>query len=173
MRQGHSHPRLQQRLSRRHEFWVYGTGGALALSGLGWLICHDLLRAPGPGPHPLEVWWLRMHGAALLGFLPLLGTLLPAHVRYGWRHRMNLTTGIPVLVVVGILTLTGYGLYYLVDDAWRSTTSILHWVVGLLAIALLVLHVIRGKRSARARPHAEHHVSRARPPPHPGHRPPI
>jgi hypothetical protein len=168
------HPRLQQRLSQSHELWVYASGGLLALSGIGWLVCHYLLRAPGPGPQPLEVWWLRVHGAALLAFLAVLGTLLPAHVVYGWRHRMNLGTGIPVLVVMGLLTLTGYGLYYLVDDGWRSWTSTVHWSVGLLAVALLGLHAIRGKRASRARLHSSRHENRARSSSHhPGHRPPV
>jgi len=174
MRQGHSHPRLQQRLSRSHESWVYGSGAVLALTGIGWLICHYLLRAPGPAPQPLEVWWLRLHGAALIAFLTVLGTLLPAHVVYGWRHRMNLGTGIPVLVVMGFLTLTGYGLYYLVDDDWRSWTGIAHWVVGLLATVLLALHAVRGKQTTRARLHSGRHESRLRPHSHhPGHRPPL
>jgi hypothetical protein len=167
------HPRLQQRLSRSHELWVYASGGVLAASGIGWLLCHFLLRGPGPGPHPLEVWWLRLHGAALLAFLAVIGTLLPAHVVYGWRHRMNLGTGIPVLGVMGLLTLTGYGLYYLVADDWRSWTSTVHWVVGLLAIALVGLHAIRGKQASRARLHSARHEGRARRPAHhPGHRPP-
>ena len=153
--------------------WVYGSGGMLALSGIGWLICHYLLRAPGPGPQPLEVWWLRLHGAALLAFLVVLGTLLPAHVIYGWRHRLNLGTGIPLLVVVAALTLTGYGLYSPVADDWRAWTSIVHWAVGLGATALLGLHAIRGKQSSRARlKGARHEGGSRRPAPHPGHRPP-
>jgi uncharacterized membrane protein YfcA len=172
MRHGQPHPRLQQRLSRLHEYWVYGTGAVLSLSGIGWLICHFLLRAPTPGPHPLEVWWLRLHGAALVGFLVILGTVLPAHAVYGWRHRMNRATGIPVLVVAALLAVSGYGLYYLVDDQWRSWTSLLHWVVGLVATALLALHAVLGKRSARARLHIEKHASQPRHATrHPGHRP--
>ncbi len=168
MRHGQSHPRLQQRLSRQHEFWVYGTGSVLALSGMGWLICHFLLRAAGPEPHPLEAWWLRLHGAALVAFLIVMGTVLPAHAQYGWRHRMNRGTGITVLVVASLLALSGYGLYYLVDDQWRTWTSLLHWIVGLAAIAVLGLHVFLGKRTARLRPPGGHHEGRER---HPSHHP--
>jgi hypothetical protein len=174
MRQRHAHPRLQQRLSRPHELWIYGTGAALALSGVAWLVCHYLLRAPGSPPHPLEVWWLRLHGAALVGFLIILGTVLPAHVSYGWRLRMNRGTGIPVLAIAGLLTLSGYGLYYLADDDWRSWTSALHWIVGLAAVALVALHAVLGKRAARARLYSLRHEGRARSPTHhPGHRPPL
>lgn len=163
MRQIHPHhPRLQQRLSRTHELWVYGSGGVLALSGIGWLLCHYLLRAAGPGPQPLEVWWLRLHGAALLAFLVVAGTLLPVHVVYGWRQRMNRGTGIPVLAMVAVLILTGYGLYYLVDEDWRAWTSIVHWAIGLLATALLGLHALRGKQGSRATPQGMRPVGRTR-----------
>jgi hypothetical protein len=173
MRQGlPHHPRLQQRLSRAHEWWVYVTGGLVALSGVAWLICHDLLRAPGPAPHPLEVWWLRLHGAALIGFLIMLGTVMPAHVVYGWRHRMNRGTGIAVLGTAGFLTLSGYGLYYLVDDDWRAWSSTLHWLAGLIAIALLGFHAVLGKRASRARLHVHHARPTRDPSQHPGHRPP-
>jgi hypothetical protein len=174
MRQGlPHHPRLQQRLSTTHEWWVYLTGGATALSGIGWLICHFLLRAPGPAPQPLEPWCMRLHGAALLAFLVVLGTVLPAHVVYGWRHRLNRGTGIPVLVLAGFLTLSGYGLYYLVDEDWRSWTSTLHWILGLGAVALVALHVVRGKQASRARLHSQRHANRNRAPTqHTGHRPP-
>lgn len=145
-REARHHPRLQQRLGHVHELWVYATGALLALSGLGWLVCHYLLRAPGPAPHPLEPWWMRLHGLAVLLFLAALGSVLPVHVRYGWRHRMNRGSGVPVLAAAGLLTLTGYGLYYLVDDDLRDWTSLVHWLVGLAAIVLLILHSLLGKR---------------------------
>jgi hypothetical protein len=115
---------------------------------------------------------MRLHGAALLAFLVVLGTVLPAHVVYGWRHRMNRGTGIPVLVLAGFLILSGYGLYYLVDDGWRSWTSTLHWAVGLGAVALVALHAVRGKQASRARLYAQRHANRTRAPSHhAGHRP--
>ena len=142
-------PRPQQRLGHVQERWVYAAGAALALSGLGWLVCHYLLHPPGPGPHPLEVWWLRLHGLALILFLAVLGSVLPVHVRYGWRHHMNRVSGALVLGVAGLLALSGYGLYYLVDDDLREWTSIAHWIAGLAAIILLLTHVVLGKRRRR------------------------
>ncbi|HTV78745.1 MAG TPA: hypothetical protein VMF03_10840 [Steroidobacteraceae bacterium] len=109
------------------------------------------MKSAALGPNPLEVWWLRLHGAALVGFLIVFGTVMPAHVVYGWRHRLNRGTGIAMLLVIGILALSGYGLYYLVDDQWRSAASTLHWLVGLCAMAVVVAHAILGKQSAHAR----------------------
>ncbi len=155
MRRRHGPARVQQRLSRRHERFLYLTGALLMISGLGWLTGHYLLRAPGAsalGPHPSEAWWMRLHGAAVIGFLVVFGALLPGHIVQNWRQRANHYSGLCVVIVVILLALSGYGLYYLVDDRQRALTSGLHWVVGLAGAAALVVHVVLGKRrAARAR----------------------
>ena len=38
------------------------------------------------------------------------------------------------------LILTGYGLYYIGSRNWREWTSVAHWVVGLVALALFLIH---------------------------------
>ena len=144
------HPPTQQ-LSRPQERWLYWVGGVLALSGVGWLICHYWLRGPGPAPHPLEVWWLRLHGAAVVGFLIVFGTLLHGHVKHGWRQGLNLGSGLPLLVATALLILSGYGLYYIVSDDVRDWVSVVHWGLGLAAVATVGLHVALGKQQARLR----------------------
>ncbi len=149
MRRRHGSARVQQRLSRRHERYLYLSGTVLLLSGAGWLVAHYLLRSPaGAGPHPAEPWLMRVHGAAVIGFLVVFGALLPGHVLQNWRQRVNRYSGLTVVVAVSLLALSGYGLYYLVDERQRAVTSALHWVVGLGASAALVLHVVLGKRLA-------------------------
>ena len=91
---------------------------------------------------------MRLHGAAVIGFLVVFGALLPGHAVQNWRQRANRYSGLAVVIVVSLLALTGYGLYYLVDDRERAVTSALHWVAGLVASAALVLHVVLGKRLA-------------------------
>jgi hypothetical protein len=146
---------MQQRLSRRHERYLYLTGGLLVVSGVAWLVGHYLLRTPGEatlGPHPSEAWWMRLHGAAVIGFLLAFGALLPGHIVQNWRQRANRYSGLAMVIVVSLLALSGYGLYYLVDDQQRAVTSALHWAAGLVASGALVLHVVLGKRlAARAR----------------------
>jgi len=111
------------RLSKYHRLWIYAVGGTLVASGTGWLIAHYLLIEPGPfaeAQHPSEPWWLRLHGAAMMVFLVVLGTILPGHVRQAWSLRKinaasvkrNVTTGILMLSLVTGLGVTGYALYY-------------------------------------------------------------
>ena len=151
-----SRPQPRHRPSPRHQRWLYALGALLLLTGIGWLVAHYLL-APAAGPfgavpHPSEPWWLRLHGAAALGFLVAFGALLPQHVGHNWRRRQHYRTGLTLVVAVALLALTGYGLYYLVSDELRPIASIVHWVVGLASTLALVGHVVvSSRRAARDR----------------------
>lgn len=151
MRRRHGPARVPQRLSRRHERYLYLTSVLLLISGVGWLVGHYLLRASGAlgeVPHPSEVWWLRLHGAAVIVFLAVFGALLPGHVVQNWRQRVNRYSGAAVVIVVVVLASSGYGLYYVVDDGQRALVSVIHWVVGLAAPGALALHAVVGRRLA-------------------------
>jgi len=139
---------VRTRLSARHRRWLYLFASLLWLSGLAWLIAHYALRPGDPlsGAHPSEPWWLRVHGAAVIGFLVAFGALLPGHIWRGWRQGLNRASGLAIIAVVAILTLSGYGLYYLVSDEWRGWTSLIHWTIGSSSALALVLHVWLGKR---------------------------
>jgi hypothetical protein len=126
----------------------------LLVSGAGWLVAHYLLQGPSdfPGaPHPSEAWWMRLHGAAAMGLLVTFGMVLTHHVRSGWRQHVNRTSGVVNIVLIGVLALSAYGLYYVVDDRARAFIGITHWIVGLVAAGALPLHVILGRRLAAVR----------------------
>ncbi len=145
----HRHQRMPIRLSRSHERWVYGIGAILLLTGIGWLVCHYWLAVPnafGESQHPLEPLWLKLHGAAAMAFLIVLGSLLPIHVSRAWRLRKNRSSGAGMLSLFALIILSGYGLYYLGDEQTRPWISLVHWLVGLAAAALLPLHVWLGQR---------------------------
>jgi hypothetical protein len=142
------------RISSRQRRALYFFASLLWLSGLGWLIAHYALRSSDllAVAHPSEPWWLRAHGAAVIGFLITFGALLPGHIWRGWRQGLNRGSGLAMIAVAAILTLSGYGLYYLVGDEWRGWTSFIHWLVGLASAVALLVHVLLGKRRvARAR----------------------
>jgi cation transport ATPase len=140
-----------------HRRWLYLCSVLLLVSGAGWLVAHYFLhgRNDFPGaPHPSEVWWLRLHGAAAMGFFITFGMVLNHHVRAGWRQRVNRSSGVVNLAVIGVLALSAYGLYYIVDDGARTYISVTHWIVGLIAAAALPVHVILGRRQSARREHA-------------------
>ena len=89
----------------------------------------------------------KLHGAAAMAILVLIGMLLSAHVRFAWRARRNPGDGSLFLGTFGILTITGYGLYYAGGETLRAWTSWIHLAVGLALPVLLLLHIWLGKRT--------------------------
>lgn len=152
------------RLSRHHRQWIYAAGGSLVGSGVGWLIAHYMLVGASPfgeTHHPAEPWLLRLHGAAVMVFLVVLGTILPGHVTRAWSlrkncvqsMRRNIVTGIFMLSLVAVLALTGYALYYSGSEELRPVISTGHWVIGLAAAAGFYQHRrARLKRGTRRDP---------------------
>ena len=55
-----------------------------------------------------------------------------------------------LLTAFGILTLTGYGLYYAGGEKLRAWTSLIHLWLGLALPIIIALHVWLGHRSRRA-----------------------
>lgn len=140
------------RLSRRHERCVYVIGGVIFVSGLGWLGDHYLFAGSaefGERHGAFEPWWLRLHGAAMMLGLIVLGSLFPGHVARAWRTGVNRRSGLVILSVAVLLTATGWALYYIGDEDTRAWTSVVHWLVGLVSGAALVVHAWLGKRKAR------------------------
>lgn len=137
-------------LSRPQERWLYGAGAALLASGAAWIITHYFFARPGAfgvTPNPLEPWWLRLHGAAMMVFLVVFGTLLPGHVTLGWRLQRFHRSGMTLIVAVALLAVTGWCLYYVGDDGANAWLGVLHWSLGLAAAAALVFHAVRARRA--------------------------
>ncbi len=123
-------------------------------SGVGWIVLHYafIVAGPfGPAPNPLEAWALKVHGAAMMAFLVLAGTVLPLHVRGSWQMGYSHRSGTWVLAISGFLALTGYALYYLSSEGTREWLGIVHWAAGLGAGVAYFWHVLPGRRSAPAR----------------------
>ncbi len=148
----HGVPPPSMRLSPRHELWLYGIGLLIFLSGLGWLVDHYVFAGAtdfGLARGPFELWWLRLHGAAAMAGLMVLGSLFPGHIARAWRARTNHRSGLMMFGLAALLIVTGYGLYYLGDEETRPWISVVHWLIGIAAAAGLALHVRLGKRRRR------------------------
>lgn len=140
--------RMSIRLGPLHKALIYGLTIALMVTGLMWLVPHFLLASDGHfGQHPLEAWALRLHGAAAMGFLVALGSMLPVHVRRAWQIRRNMRTGITMLVAIVVLIVSSYALYYASSEDLRPWISTLHWALGLVLIPFLLLHDRFGRKA--------------------------
>ena len=153
-----SHPRrheLAHRLPHWQRLALYSVGGALLLSGAGWLLVHYSLGAgAGNLPHPLESASLRLHGLAAFGGLFVLGALAAAHIPQGWRlsHRRRWSgqrrSGVTLCTLAALLVLTGYLLFYFAPEALRPALGWLHAAAGVSMAALLLSHRRQAPRPA-------------------------
>jgi cation transport ATPase len=141
------------KLSSHHEKWLWAVTATAFLSGLLWLVFHYFMAAPGEYGemrNPLESWWLRLHGAAAMAFLVVLGSIVPIHIRRAWQLRKNRVTGAAMISLVAVLVLTGYALYYAGSEMARPWISLVHLGFGLMGLPMISVHVLIGQRRTAA-----------------------
>lgn len=146
MKRVHPHARAR----RRGVYLLLALTALLLASGLAWLVLDTAFAVEGefgPAKHPLQAWMLRAHGAFAMAMLVAFGSLLPSHVRPLWSARRNRSAGVALLALMLGLTLTGYLLYYLGDEAWRVLTTRIHWIGGVSLALAFPLHMAFGKRA--------------------------
>jgi hypothetical protein len=122
---------------------LYAVTAALCLSGAVWIWLRYFGAVQGtfgPEPSPLQPVFLKLHGAAAMTFLVVLGALLPQHVALGWRTKRQRPSGASILAVCAALTATGWCLYYAGSDGLRAYASWIHTVLGLALPAFITLH---------------------------------
>lgn len=135
-------------MGRLQQAAVYVVIAAVALSGLFWLVLHDLIESE---PNELSHWLLVVHGSSTYALLLVLGSLLPVHVRSGWRRSRNIGTGVSVAVIMTILLVTALLLYYGSEET-RLPARWGHIGVGLLVFAVFPVHVLIGRTLKRSLP---------------------
>jgi hypothetical protein len=132
-----------------HKGSLYGATALVWLSGGLWLVDKHFRQVPsdfGLQAPTTQAWWLALHGAAAMALLVILGSLLPEHVRLGWRRQTQRPSGGFLLGICGFLALTGWGLYYVGDRDLRGLVSLAHWIAGLALPAIIALHVLLARR---------------------------
>lgn len=140
--------RERVRLEPFHRRMLYISFGILWSSGTSWTLIQWFkdpeLRTARTA---LQTLAMKIHGAAMLIFLVVLGTLF-THVRRGWILKANRLSGCFNIGTNILLTLTGWLLYYIADDSARDTASVIHWSIGLAALPLLTAHIWFGRATS-------------------------
>jgi len=136
-------------LKRLQRYSLYAVLALLFLSGVAWTYW-NYLAAPGDLETSAKAWTMKIHGAAAMAVLVLIGMLLSGHVRFAWRARRNRANGSVFLSAFAVLTITGYGLYYAGGEMLREWTSWIHLALGLALPILLLIHIFLGRRTRPA-----------------------
>jgi hypothetical protein len=130
--------------SRRWALYIIGVG--VWSSGGLWLLFRHFFVEPGefgPKIHPLEPWWLKLHGAFGFAAVWILGFLWSVHVSRAWHGVRRRWSGGVMIGVFSWLILSGYLLYYIGTEDVRSVVSVLHWGIGLASPICLGFHRLR------------------------------
>ena len=143
------------RLNRKRRLALYGVGLGLWLTGALWVIFHHFLMrktAFGPAPHPLEHWFLSLHGLFAFASLGMFGFLWGVHIVGGWESRRRRISGSFLFMALSVLVLTGYLIYYPPTEASLPIIGLVHWVLGLLAMLPFLFHrFLRGAARKKSR----------------------
>ncbi len=137
--------RERVRLEKFHRWLLYLVFALLWGSGGTWLFS-EWFKDPelGPTRTVLQTQSMEFHGAIMLVYIMMLGTLW-THVRRGFALKGNRLSGSFVIGTNVILALSGWMLYYLTDDGMRRSSSTLHWVIGVALLPLLIMHILLGR----------------------------
>lgn len=151
----HARLHINLRLERWHRRCVYVSCALLLASGVAWLVARNFLRPVGQfgeAIHPIEPWAMKVHGAAMMAMIYFLGSLMNSHIRRALKVKRNLASGWSMIAAMGLLSFTGFGLYYLAGESDRQIWSVVHWVVGLGLPVLVLVHVLVGRASRHVAP---------------------
>ncbi len=141
------------RLDVLHRRALYLVCGVLFVTGALWALIHYLPVQLGLDERASmadAVVAMKVHGAAAMLVLVLIGTVLPRHVQQGLKNARNRRTGVGMLSVFAVLSVSGYFLYYAGSEEFRSFNSWLHLAAGLALPAMVFAHVARRVRAIRA-----------------------
>ena len=138
------------RLKRLQRCFLYAVLALVFLSGAAWAYWNYIALSLGDFETSAKAWAMKIHGAAAMAILVLIGMLLTGHVRFAWRAGRNRANGSVFVGAFGVLAVTGYGLYYAGGERLRVWTSWIHLAVGLILPVLLLLHILLGRKTRPA-----------------------
>ena len=138
----HTH-HLPRPMSRRvRNVVIYGSA-ALWFSGMIWMVLHYFFKTAnefGMTRNASEPFTLRIHGMLAMLMLFMFGWIGGTHVAIRWRQWRANVDGLVLLIVAALLAISGYALYYLIDDSQHLAVSLIHQALGALIIAIAIIH---------------------------------
>jgi len=137
------------RLSPAQRLCIYGTVGALWLTGCAWLVLDRYFvrhGSFGAMPHPWEPPLLLLHGIIAILSMYLFGWITARHVMRWWPAGMRRVSGGGLAAFIAILIVSGFALFFLTDDGWIRYSAVSHEVLGLAVTVFAIRHWIYRRR---------------------------
>ncbi|HEX4377998.1 MAG TPA: hypothetical protein VHZ99_12685 [Steroidobacteraceae bacterium] len=150
-------PRAPQRIvmSATQRWIVYTLTTALWLSGCIWLVLDQLARHRDPFGGERNPWQsatLTAHGVLAVAAMYLLGWVTARHIAYWWNLERRRISGSFLSAVLGLLTISGFALFFLSDDRWQQYAAIVHDVLGVAVAVLIIQHWFLFRRASTQPP---------------------
>lgn len=134
-------PRARNPLPVWQRRWLQLTLWSAVTTGLTWITLHYMI---GPGPEglplPAEPWLMKLHGISAFGALFGAGLVGGGHVARGWRTGQQRRSGLALCTLGGLMVISGYAMYYLLPETWRTVVGLGHAAVGLGLAGVLTWH---------------------------------
>ena len=112
-------------------------------SGLIWLYFDYFIEVQtefGASHHPLQKWFLKIHGIGSAIFIFIFGMTYVLHVQKTLKDPERRKSGWANLIFWTLMIASGYSLLYLASDEIRDYVAIFHWGLGVLSVAVLFFH---------------------------------
>ncbi|BDX21000.1 hypothetical protein TUM22923_03210 [Polynucleobacter sp. TUM22923] len=133
--------RLGKMPSWQRPFVLLGMWSA-SITGIMYLLGHEFqIQGLLLGSHSILVW----HGIAAMIASIALGSILPNHLKAGWKSKRKLLSGISQLAFLLTLLITGALLYYGPEEM-RDLVIMTHWLVGIAFALVFLLHSTRARK---------------------------
>ena len=110
-----------------------------SITGLIYLLGHQFqIQRAALGTHSI----LAAHGIAAMLATLALGSVLPFHIKAGYKSQKKRWSGFSQLSLLTLLLVTGALLYYGPEEI-RDITVDTHWMTGLLFFVIFLLHAFQ------------------------------
>lgn len=119
---------------------------ACSITGLMYLMGHQFqVQRSILGTHNILV----IHGIAAMLASLAFGSLLPFHIKAGYKSKRQWWSGFSQLGFLAALLITGALLYYSSEEI-RDDVITTHWIVGLLFFGTFLLHAFTRIRNCKS-----------------------
>ena len=134
--------RLGKMPSWQRTFVIFGMM-TCSITGLLYLLGHQFqIQRAAFGAHSI----LAAHGIAAMLATLAIGSILPFHIKAGYKSKRQWWSGFSQLGFLAALLISGVLLYYGPEEI-RDGVIDTHWIVGLLFFTIFIVHAFKKIRS--------------------------